>query len=139
MRKGNFAMSDHQNVKFVQNIYGLFKKGDIAGLLDHFAEDVEWETPGAPRVPYAGHFRSRAAVAKFFEDLGKTAEFAAFEPRDFLAKGDRVVVLGHYAGTGRSTGRRFETDWVMVFTIGGGKVTKFKEYFDTANLGEAFT
>jgi len=27
----------------------------------------------------------------------------------------------------------------MVFTISGAKGTKFKEYFDTANLGEAFT
>ena len=132
-------MSDHENVDIVRRAYDLFGKGDIPGLLNQFADDIAWETPGAPRVPYAGRFHERDQVATFFEGLGKTAEFAQFEPREFIAQGDRVVVLGHYAGKGRSTGRPFATDWAMVFTVQHGKVTNFHEYFDTANLGAAFS
>ena len=67
------------------------------------------------------------------------AQFDRFEPREFIAQGDRVVVLGYYSGKGRTTGRSFGTNWAMVFTVKEGKVTGFHEYFDTENLGGAFT
>src|SRR3989442_1890265 len=132
-------MNENENVKVVQRAYKLFGKGDIAGLLNQFADNIAWETPGAPRIPYAGRFQGRDQVVKFFEGLGKTAEFAQFEPREFIEQGDKVVALGHYSGKGRSTGRPFTTEWAMIFTVQNGKVTKFHEYFDTANLGAAFT
>ena len=52
--------------------------------------------------------------------------------------GNRVVVFGFYSGKGRSTQKPFATKWTMVFTIQGGKVSGFHEYFDTHNLGSAF-
>ncbi len=132
-------MSEHENVGIVRHAYDLFGRGDIAGLLGHLADDVTWETPGAPGVPYAGSFRGRDQVARFFEGLGKTADITTFEPREFIAQGDRVAVLGSYRGKGRSTRRPFATDWAMFFTVREGKVTSFHEYFDTANLGAAFS
>jgi len=132
-------MSDQQNLDVVRRAYECFGKGDIQGVLNQLAENVAWETPGAPSVPYAGRFQGRGQVAKFFEGLGKTAQFTTFEPRQFVAQGDVVVALGHYAGKGLVTGRAFATDWAMVFTVQNGKVTKFHEYFDTTNLGAAFT
>lgn len=132
-------MSEQDNINVVRHIYGLFGQGDIAGLLKQFADDIAWETPGAPGVPYAGRFKGRDQVARFFDGLGKTAEFSSFEPREFIGQGDQVVVLGHYTGKGRSTGRSFSSPWAMVFTVNNGKVTKFHEYFDTANLSAAFT
>jgi ketosteroid isomerase-like protein len=131
-------MSEQDNIKVVQKAYDCFNKGDIPGLLDSFAGNIAWLTPGAPRIPYAGSFQGRDKVAAFFDDLGKTAQFTEFVTQKFIAQGDTVVVLGHYAGKGRATGRSFSTDWAMVFTVQNGKVTKFHEYFDTANLGAAF-
>jgi ketosteroid isomerase-like protein len=132
-------MSENENIALVKKVYGLFSSGDIHGLLSQFADDITWETPGAPRVPYAGRFRGRDDVAKFFEGLGKTAEFDRFEPREFIAQADRVVVLRYYSGKGRITGRPFGTNWAMVFTVQRDKVTGFHEFFDTENLGGAFT
>lgn len=132
-------MNEQKNIDHVKQVYDLFTKGDIAGLLNQLADDISWETPGAPKIPYAGRFKGRAAMTKFFEGVGKTAEFSRFEPRDYIAQGDRVIVLGHYAGKGKATSRPFATDWAMIFTVRNGKVTDFKEYFDTANLGSAFS
>jgi ketosteroid isomerase-like protein len=132
-------VKESENVDVVRQAFQCFGAGDIAGLLNQFASDVSWETPGAPRIPYAGRFKGRDQVATFFEGLGRTAEFTQFEPREFVAQGDQVVALGHYAGKGRTTGRPFDTAWAMVFTVQNGKVVKFQEYFDTANLGAAFT
>jgi ketosteroid isomerase-like protein len=61
-----------------------------------------------------------------------------FSPREFFGAGDRVCVLGHYAWKIRKTGRTVAGDWVHVFTIRNGKVTRFREFNDTAQFAEAY-
>src|SRR4051812_35006775 len=127
-----------ENVALIKTIYKQFTDGDIDGVLSHFTDDVNWETPGFPKIPYAGRFCGRREVAKFFDGLGKTATFECFEPSEYIADGDRVVVFGFYSGKGRVTQKPFATKWTMVFTIQNGKVSGFHEYLDTNNLGSAF-
>jgi len=131
-------MSASENVALIKTIYDRFTNGDIHGVLSHFSDDVNWETPGFPRVPYAGRFCGRGEVAKFFDGLGKTASFECFEPKEYIAEENRVVVFGFYSGKGRITQKPFATKWAMVFTVDNGKVSGFREYFDTNNLGSAF-
>lgn len=61
-----------------------------------------------------------------------------FSPKEFIAQGNKVVVLGHGAWTARETGRDFESDWVHVFTIDGGQITAFREFLDVQFAVEAF-
>ena len=131
-------MSAPDNVALIKTIYDQFTNGDIAGVLSHFTDDVNWETPGFPHIPYAGRFCGRNEVAKFFDGLGRTAAFDCFEPKEYIADGDRVVVFGFYSGKGRMTQKPFATKWAMVFTVRNGKVSGFHEFFDTQNLGSAF-
>ncbi len=133
------SIIESQNIDVVKKAYEHFKTGDLQGLLAQFSDDISWHTPGFPKVPYAGRFRSRGEVAQFFVGLGKTAQFERFEPQEYLAREDRVVVFGFYAGLGRETGRPFATDWAMLFTVRNGKIAAFREFFDTANLGSAFS
>jgi ketosteroid isomerase-like protein len=55
-----------------------------------------------------------------------------FEPRDFVASQDKVVVLGAQRWKVKSTGITYEDEWAHVFTIENGRITKFQEYHDTA-------
>jgi ketosteroid isomerase-like protein len=54
------------------------------------------------------------------------------------AQNDRVVVEGRNRGKVTSTGKAYEHDWVMVFEVIGGKITKNMNYYDTADLEGAF-
>jgi ketosteroid isomerase-like protein len=92
----------------------------------------------APKVPTAGVRKGPDAVADFFRLLSESVAFTKFEPREFFAQGDKVVVLGFYSATSIATGRAFESEWVMVFTVKNGKVTEFKEFNDSAQLNAAF-
>jgi ketosteroid isomerase-like protein len=65
-------------------------------------------------------------------------DFEVFEPREFVAQGDKVITLGHYTAKVKATGRRFDSDFVMVFTLRNGKLTHFQEFLDTASLNAAF-
>ena len=51
--------------------------------------------------------------------------------------GDKVVTIGHYGITAKSTGKHFESDWTHVLTIRNGKGVKFQEFADTAAFYKA--
>lgn len=130
-------MGIQENVQIVKDGYAAFGRGDIQGLLALFAEDIEWISPGEG-LPLAGTYHGHAAVAGFFQKLAQTVEFLSFEPREFVAQGDRVLVIGRDKGKVKTTNRTFEGDWVMAFTVRNGKVTNFQEYVDTLASARAF-
>ena len=60
------------------------------------------------------------------------------EPLEFTAQDDRVIVEGKNRGTVRSTGKAYEHDWVMVFTVRQGKIARMGHYYDSIDLRVAF-
>lgn len=130
-------MGERENVQLVKDGYAAFGRGDLQGLLSLFAEDIEWISPGEG-LPLAGTYRGHAEVAGFFQKLSQLAEFSSFEPREFVAEGDRVLVVGFSSGKAKTTNRTFEGHWVMAFTVRDGKVTNFREYMDTLESARAF-
>jgi ketosteroid isomerase-like protein len=139
--KGRLTMGESDNVGVVQAAYAAFGRGDIGAVVDLTAEDVEWEgvrSPLTEGLPFGGLHRGKDGVRRFFAALGENVEFQSFRPKDFIAQGDRVVALGDYEARARKTGRGYRADWAMVFTLRGGKVTRFQEYTDTAAVLAAF-
>jgi ketosteroid isomerase-like protein len=130
-------MSVQENVQIVKDAYAAFGRGDIQDLLALFAEDIEWITPGEG-LPLAGTYRGHAAVAEFFQKISEMVEFSSFEPREFVAEGDRVLVVGFDRGRVKATNRTFEGHWVFAFTVRNGKVTNVREYIDTLVMARGF-
>ena len=90
-------------------------------------------------VAYFGDRRGHAGAAEFFAQLGASVDFELFEPGAFIAEGDRVVVLGRERGRVKGMGKTFDNEWALAFTFGGGKVTGFQCYENTAAIAEAFS
>ena len=133
-------MLEQQNTKTIQDAYAAFGRGDIAALLAMLDDEVVWSAlhGSSSKVPTAGDWRGKAGAQEFFQRLGGAATFQAFEPREFIAQGDTVVVLGHYEATVNTNGRKFASDWAMVFTLRNGKVVRFREYADSAAVNAAY-
>jgi uncharacterized protein len=131
-------MSAEENKRAVQSIFEAFGRGDIPGVLGHVSEDVTWRAPGPEVVSYFGDRRGHAGATEFFVQLGTNVDFEHFEPGAFVAEGDKVVVLGRERGRVKATGKSFDNDWALVFTVEGGKVTGFQCYENTAAIAEAF-
>ncbi len=128
------------NVETVQEMYAAFGRGDVAAILAHLAEDVEWEYGGGTTdLPWFEKRRGRAAVAGFFEALG-AIDIHRFEPKTFLAAGDVVVVLLDIDCTVRANGRPIaEEDEVHIWRFGpDGRVTRFRHRADTHLQWAAF-
>src|SRR5215218_3346781 len=125
-------MSDPTNVDVVQRFYGAFGQGDIPAALDFLADDVEWTFQAPSVIPFAGTRRGREGVAEFFSLVGETLEFQQFEPREFVAQGDTVVVLGFERNLIKPTGHTFEQEGAQVYTLRDGKIAKHRGFENTA-------
>lgn len=131
-------MSAPTNTERVQQMYAAFGRGDIATLLAALAPEVIWTVQGPSWLPMFGARKGRQQVAQFFQAIVEKLNIHEFAPREFIAQGDRVVVLGYERGEAKTTGRAIEGEWAHVFTFRGGQVVDFKEYCNTAAFAEAF-
>jgi hypothetical protein len=58
-------------------------------------------------------------------------------PPEFVAQGDRVLVVGVATGKIKATKKTFEDHWVFDITVRNGKLTNIREYIDTQALARA--
>ena len=130
-------MSTQESLQVVKEGYAAFGRGDIAGLLALMADDVEWTSPGVG-LPMSGTYRGVDGVTNFFQKLASEVEMLDFQPREFVADGDRVLVLGSQSAKIRATNRVVNLEWAMSFTVRGGKIVNFREYADTKVIAEAY-
>jgi hypothetical protein len=130
-------MNESGNVETVRAMYAAFGRGDIAGVLKNLDESIVWTIPGSTAIPLSGTRRGVEEVRRFFEDLARRHEFTIFEPREFIAQGNRVVALVHLEGRNLQTGRRFTADSAMLWTLGNGKAIRFQEFTDTEAIANA--
>lgn len=131
-------MNEQNNIAVIQQAFACFGQGDVPGILDTLAEDVRWHVAPVANVPYTGTRNGHAGAAEFFSLMAQCEDTLQFEPRDFIAQGDHVVVRGQYAGRAKETGREYETYFIHVFTVRNGKIVSFDEYTDTAAIATAF-
>ena len=125
-------MSEQENLQLVQELYAAFGRGDVPAILEQMTDDVVWYDPGPPEVPHAGRYRGPQEVGSFFGRLAETLDIEEFAPTEFLAQADRVVVLGSIRARVKNTGRTYDNEWAMTWTLRDGKVAGWQIYEDTA-------
>ena len=129
-------MSIEKNVQIVKDFFAAMGSRDKQALLSLIAEDIEWIVPGED-WPLAGTHRGHAGLENLLQRANETVETSYPEPPEFIAQGDRVLVVGFATGRIKATKRAFKDDWVFDITVRNGKVTKIREYIDTQALARA--
>ena len=129
-------MSTQENVQIVKDFFAAMGRSDRQALLALSAEDIEWIIPGEG-WPLAGTHRGHAGLADLLHKASESLETSYPEPPEFVAQGDRVMVVGFAKGTVTSTKRTFEDHWVFSITVRNGKLTNIREYIDTQALARA--
>lgn len=130
-------MGEQENVRTIEEFYAAFGRGDVPSLLNALAEDVDWRHPRADDIPWGGNRRGRDEISSFFAAVAQTIDVEKFEPREFVAKDDRVIVFGHEQMRVKSNGLTYGVEFTHAWTLRGGKIIRFQEYTDTATLVEA--
>jgi uncharacterized protein len=129
-------MSTEKNVQIVKNFLAAVGRRDKQDLLALSAQDIEWIIPGED-WPLAGTHRGHAGLKNLLQKANDAVETSYPEPPEFIAQGDRVLVVGFARGKIKATNRTFEDHWVFAITIRNGKVMSIREYVDTQALARA--
>jgi hypothetical protein len=108
--------------------------GSAQVWLDLMADDVRMRsiTDGASGMEFTRANAGKAAAAGYFAGLAADWEMIHFNADEFIAQGDRVVVLSLVAFRYRKTGKVAESPKADVFRFRDGKIIEFFEFFDTA-------
>ena len=129
-------MRTEQNVQTVKDFFAAAFGGDREAMLALVAEDIEWIIPGED-WPLAGAHLGHAGMTDLLKTESETMEMSLSEPREFVAQGDRVLVVGFARGRIKATNRTFEDHWVFDITVREGRLTNVREYIDTQALARA--
>lgn len=126
------------NLAVVQRLYAAFETGDVEAIAALATDDLEWSIPGPPTVPFAGMFRGKEGIRRFFTIAVETLNVVEQRLDGFITDGDRVAALGYEDMQVKATGRHYRTTWVHLYTFRDGKIAKFEEFVDTAAQAAAF-
>jgi len=129
-------MSIEKNVQVVKDFLAAIGSGDKRRVLALVAEDIEWIVPGED-WPLAGTHRGHAGLADVLKKASEEIETTYPKPPEFVAQGDRVLVIGVATGKIKATNKTFEDHWVFDITVRNSKLTKIREYIDTQALARA--
>jgi uncharacterized protein len=129
-------MNIQENVQVVKDFFAAMSSGNRQSLLALVAEDIEWIIPGED-WPLAGTHRGHAGLAALLQKASDTVETSFPKPPEFVAQGDRVLVVGFATGKVKATNKTFDDDWVFAITVRNGKVMNIREYVDTQALARA--
>jgi ketosteroid isomerase-like protein len=114
-------MGAQENKQIAQAAYAAFSNGDAEGAMRNIDDSIEWIARGHNAL--TGTYRGKQAVGELWARLG-TREFSV-EPHDFIAEGDKVVVLT----TNHLEGEAIETADVLTYND-NGQLIKFDTLSD---------
>ena len=127
---------EDDNVGRVGSMYDALIRGDIVALGAMLDDDMELEVLGPSTIPFAGLFKGRAAIQKFFAIVDEHTEREADDPHpavhEMIAQGDKVVAIGVDRVRSKATGAYYDGWWVHVLELREGKIIRVREFIDTA-------
>jgi ketosteroid isomerase-like protein len=100
-----------------------------------FAEDLRFEIQGDDGVlPWIGRKTGRQAAADFFRQIRLLTEPVKFEVEDILGSPNRAVIVGELVTRIKSSGKENHTQFAIILTISGDKITRFQMLEDSFDL-----
>ena len=130
------------NKNTVESIYQAFGQGNVPAILEHLAENVEWDYASTSiEVPWLKRREGIGGAMEFFQAVGSLLEIDKFQVKE-IVEGNRVVIaLLDVSFTVRSTGAHVsEIDEIHVFRFNDeGKITAFRHGVDSYEHIRAFT
>ncbi len=129
-------MSTENNIQVVKDFFAAMGSSDKERLQTLVAEEIEWIIPGNGWA-LAGTHREHAGLKATVKRASEEIEMTYPKPPEFVAQGDRVLVIGVAKGKIKATNKPFEDHWVFDIMLKNGKVTRVQEYIDTQALARA--
>ena len=123
------------NTQTIQSLYEAFGRGDVAAILSHLTDNVDWNNSAvaSQECPWNGDFSGKAHVPAFFKAVDDNLEFTVFNPHTFVESGNHVAVVLRLESLLKKNGHALKNESVHFWTFNNdGKVSKYRHFNDTA-------
>ncbi len=129
------------NADTVRDIYAAFGRGDVPAVLEHLADDVDWEYayPTDHDIPWLNGARGRDGALAFFQSVAANLEFTRFEVNHVVGDGLLVIALASWDAklkTNLKVIREVEQPQIWHFDD-RGRVIRFRHAADTLQHSRA--
>lgn len=126
-----------ENIELIKEFYIQFKAKNKSAYLQLCDDQIEWNAMES--MPNGGKRIGKAAVFDeyFPVMLSNFDGFHAIADEFIDADNDTVLVLGKYSLRSKYTHQDFEAQFAHVYTVKNGKITRFRQYTDTAKIQQA--
>jgi uncharacterized protein len=113
--------------------------GDVEGIMELFADDIDWWAPGTV-LPWAGRRSRRSEVPEFFRVLESACVPAEtrVEVEKVLIDGEDAVVFGTYHRMFAKNARSFDTPEAVHIRVVDGRIVRWHLYGDTGRVEDAW-
>lgn len=131
-------MSEKENIGTVKQLFEAIDNRDPQAVFALFSEEIELLHPIPKAIlPWAGKRKGHKQIMEFFAGTLETVDTERFEPQEFIAQNDKVVVLMYERARIKATGKSVDNDYVMVFTLMDDQIVQWRIYEDTAPIIKA--
>lgn len=118
----------------VEKMFSAFAKGDVEKFLQTVSEDTVWIYHGTHLIP-KGTYEGMDGARKFITNILDNTEILNFEPLQFICEGNSVVVLGREHQRVKKSGKELKQNWVQIYTVEKGLITKMEEFAASEQIG----
>ena len=128
------------NVALLKNLYAEFGRGNIPAVLGAMSPDIKWySAEGNPYMPSGAPWVGPDAILNnLFMKIGNDWDTFVVHTKAFHDAGNSVIVEVRYTGTIKATGKSVDAQACHIWDVKDGKITKFQQYLDTAQLQDGF-
>lgn len=125
-----------RNIDIVRGLYAAYSRRDMDTFMNTLHPDIEWRFAESFifKEPLFGREAVRGGSLRSL-----ATEWDGFDGEldELIDGGDQIVGLGHYVGTYKATGKSIRAQFAHIWTLAGGKVTRWRQYVDTKQFAEA--
>ena len=118
----------------IQAAYDAYARRDFAAIISLY--DAQCILEQSSLLPWGGTYHGHIGLQQFFERLTQAIDTQIVDETLFEA-GDKVISIGRTKGIARQTGTSFELPAVHVYTVSGGRISRFEAYVDTPAMLQA--
>ncbi|AKT42874.1 nuclear transport factor 2 family protein [Chondromyces crocatus] len=132
-------MSEAENLQFIKGIYdALITKGDPGPFFEALADDAVLRITIPSDTPLGREFKGKEDLQRYFVELDRVFALEKITIDEYIARGDKVTLLGFESGTVKLNGKTLVSEWAGVFTVADGKISSVLFIEDTSELTAAY-
>ena len=105
---------------------------------DFLSTNSVWVCYGSDLIPYSGTYKGKEEVVRFIGNIVSSVDILDFKVEQIISNGKTVVVLGSEKQKIKKNSKILEQNWVQVYTVENGLITKMDEYANTAYSEKLF-